>query len=265
MEKEKILTLIDACKKYKQSELYFNGFGLKKLPPEIYDLKHLKELHLRNNNLSKLQNELSNLKNLEYLDLSLNSIAKFPSVILNLKNLKNLDLSVNPLRTIPSTLFKLPNLQILNIERCNLLSPPPEVIHKGLYATKEYYRQVETEGKENLYEAKLLILGEAGAGKTTLAKKIQNPNYNLDHDEKSTEGIDVVEWRFNIDAEKNFKLNIWDFGGQEIYHSTHQFFLTKRSLYIIVADTRREDSDFYYWLNIVKLLSERSPVIIVKK
>ncbi|WP_416233391.1 hypothetical protein [Anabaena sp. UHCC 0399] len=27
-------------------------------------------------------------------------------------------------------------------------------------------------------------------------------------------------------------------GGQEIYHETHQFFLTKRSLYAVVADNR---------------------------
>nr|MDJ0704823.1 COR domain-containing protein [Leptolyngbyaceae cyanobacterium MO_188.B28] len=58
--------------------------------------------------------------------------------------------------------------------------------------------------------------------------------------------------------------NIWDFGGQEIYHATHQFFLTKRSLYILVADSRKEDTDFFYWLNVVDLLSETSPILIVK-
>jgi len=29
-------------------------------------------------------------------------------------------------------------------------------------------------------------------------------------------------------------VNIWDFGGQEIYHATHQFFLTHRSLYLLL-------------------------------
>ncbi len=59
-------------------------------------------------------------------------------------------------------------------------------------------------------------------------------------------------------------MNIWDFGGQEIYHATHQFFLTKRSLYTLVIDTRKEDTDFYYWLNIVELLSDNSPLLIIK-
>ena len=63
---------------------------------------------------------------------------------------------------------------------------------------------------------------------------------------------------------QNFRVNLWDFGGQEIYHATHQFFLTKRSLYTIVADSRKEDTDFNYWLNIVELLGGDSPVLIIK-
>nr|WP_225894080.1 hypothetical protein [Atlanticothrix silvestris] len=63
---------------------------------------------------------------------------------------------------------------------------------------------------------------------------------------------------------EDFRVNIWDFGGQEIYHQTHQFFLSKRSLYALVADTRKENTDFYWWLNVVELLSDNSPVIIIK-
>ena len=59
-------------------------------------------------------------------------------------------------------------------------------------------------------------------------------------------------------------MGFWGFGGQEIYHTTHQFFLTKRSLYILVADSRKEDTDFFYWLNVVELLSDTSPILIVK-
>src|SRR6185295_17117591 len=51
---------------------------------------------------------------------------------------------------------------------------------------------------------------------------------------------------------------------QEIYHANHQFFLTKRSLYVLVADTRKEDTNFFYWLNAVELLSDNSPVLIIK-
>ena len=126
----------------------------------------------------------------------------------------------------------------------------------------EYINNLEDK-TDYLYEAKLIIIGEGGAGKTTLAKKIENPDYQLRNDEKSTEGIDVIQWQFSLDNDRDFKVNIWDFGGQEIYYATHQFFLTKRSLYILVADTSKEDTDFYYWLNAVELLSDNSPLIII--
>jgi GTPase SAR1 family protein len=143
------------------------------------------------------------------------------------------------------------------------VKPPIEVAIQGPKAIREYFRQLGT-GEDYLYEAKLLILGEGGAGKTTLARKIKNPNYQLVMDEKSTEGIDVIRWNFPVGNGNFFQVNIWDFGGQEIYHTTHQFFLTKRSLYILVADTRKEDTDFYYWLHVVELLSDNSPLLIIK-
>ena len=77
-----------------------------------------------------------------------------------------------------------------------------------------------------VHEAKLLILGEVGAGKTSLANKLINANYTL-REEKSTHGINVLKFLpFPVEGDRQFKVNIWDFGGQEIYHATHKFFLT---------------------------------------
>jgi small GTP-binding protein len=147
-----------------------------------------------------------------------------------------------------------------------LVSPPLEVAAKGIGAIREYFRQLGQEGIDHLYEAKLLILGEGGAGKTTLAQKILYPSYAL-KEEESTQGVDVLKWSFRlegVEGDRQFHVNIWDFGGQEIYHATHQFFLTRRSLYALVADTRKDDTDFYYWLNVAELLSDNSPLLIVK-
>lgn len=65
--------------------------------------------------------------------------------------------------------------------------------------------------------------------------------------------------------EKDVKINIWDFGGQEILYSTHQFFLTKRSIYIFVWEPRAdsEEESFEYWLNTISRLSNNSPIIVV--
>ncbi|WP_228057979.1 COR domain-containing protein [Nostoc sp. LEGE 12447] len=154
-------------------------------------------------------------------------------------------------------------LKTLDINGNPLENPPIEIAAKGIDAIRDYFRQLEAEGTDYLYEAKLLIIGEGGVGKTTLANKIEDQNYQL-REEDSTKGIEVVKWRFPMDNGRKFQVNIWDFGGQEIYHATHQFFLTKRSLYVLVADTRKEDTDFYYWLNVVELLSDNSPLLIIK-
>ncbi|MGB3590121.1 MAG: COR domain-containing protein [Nonlabens sp.] len=65
--------------------------------------------------------------------------------------------------------------------------------------------------------------------------------------------------------EKEIKLNLWDFGGQEYLYGTHQFFLTQRSIYILMWDSRpdNEADSFSYWLSIIKRLSNSSPVFVV--
>ncbi len=191
-----------------------------------------------------------------------NQLTTLPESITKLSNLTELDLSENQLTTLPESITKLSNLTELDLSYNPLENPPIEIAEKGIEAIRNYFEQLKKDS-DYLYEAKLLIVGEAGAGKTTLAKKIQNPDYEL-QEEDSTEGIDVITWFFPYDNQHNFRMNIWDFGGQEIYHATHQFFLTKRSLYVLVIDNRKEDDNLYYWLNLVELLSDNSPLLIIK-
>jgi len=239
------------------------GFNqLSSLPGEIGQLTNLQSLTIHRNQLSFLPGEIGQLTNLQSLYLSDNQLSSLPGEIGRLTNLQSLYLNNNQLSSLPVEIGQLTNLRQLKLSK-NLLEPlPPEIESKGLKAILNFYgQQQET---DRLYEAKLLIVGEGGAGKTTLAKKIQDQKYTLQQDENTTEGIDIIQWKFLIENDREFQVNIWDFGGQEIYHATHQFFLTKRSLYALVADTRKEDTDFYYWLNVVELLSGNSPLLIVK-
>ncbi|HLO84221.1 MAG TPA: COR domain-containing protein [Nostocaceae cyanobacterium] len=265
--------------------LDIRGNQLSNIPSEIGQLSHLVYLNIRMNKLSNLPAEIGQLSRLIHLDISYNQLSNLPSEIGQLANLTELDISNNKLKSLPveigqisklksliisgNKILKLPpELGNIRLSRLNyggnpLIDLPPEIRKKGFRAIINFYKQQQEQETDKIYEAKLLIIGEGGAGKTTLSKKIQNENYQL-QDEESTEGIDVIQWKFKIDHEKEFQVNIWDFGGQEIYHATHQFFLTKRSLYILVADSRKEDTDFYYWLNVVELLSDNSPLLIVK-
>ncbi|MEH2273771.1 MAG: COR domain-containing protein [Nostoc sp.] len=251
-------------------DLSFNQ--LSSLPPEIVQLTNLQTLDLRSNQLSSLPPEFGQLTNLQTLDLRSNQLSSLPPEIVQLTNLQSLYLSSNQLSSLPKEIRELANLKKLDLRR-NPLPIPPEIL--GTKDLSEdpgdvnkilnfYFRVQDPAETEPFYEAKLLIIGEGEAGKTSLAKKIKDENYKLQANEKSTEGIEVIRWHFTLPNGKDFRVNIWDFGGQEIYHQTHQFFLSKRSLYALVADTRKENTGFYWWLKVVELLSDKSPVFIIK-
>ncbi|MEH2360237.1 COR domain-containing protein [Nostoc sp.] len=243
--------------------LNLKGNQLTTLPEAVNRLEHLTTLDLKGNQFTTLPEVITELQQLTILNLNDNQLTKLPEAIASLRQLIILNLSGNQLTTLPQAIAHLQQLTILDLSDNPIEQPPPEVVEKGIKAIKDYLRQLETEGTDYLYEAKLLIVGEGGAGKTTLAKKIEDQNYQL-QEEDSTKGIEVIQWRFSMQNGREFRVNIWDFGGQEIYHATHQFFLTKRSLYVLVADTRKQDTDFYYWLNVVELLSDNSPLLIIK-
>ena len=255
---------ISWLKTLQELELDLSENQLTTLPESITNFSNLTGLYLRFNELTELPDSIGNLRNLKGLYLNSNQLINLPNYVGHLNKLTALDLRHNQLTNLPESISNLSKSTWLYLSYNPLEKPPIEIANKGIEAIKEYFRQLREEGTDYIYEAKLIIVGEGGAGKTTLAKKIEDCNYQLDNNEKSTEGIDITKWSFPFDNEREFKVNIWDFGGQEIYHATHQFFLTKRSLYALVADTRKEDTDFYYWLNIVELLSDNSPLVIVK-
>ena len=113
-----------------------------------------------------------------------------------------------------------------------------------------------------LHEAKVLLVGQGSVGKTSLKKQLIHNQF--DQNESKTDGLEVEYWPIEIDENK-IRLNVWDFGGQEIYHATHQFFLTKRSLYLLVCNCRtsEEENRLEYWLKLIETFGDQSPVIIV--
>jgi internalin A len=255
------------------------GAGLKDIPDWLGELVQLKSLQLSLNALTILPESLANLIELENIGLGHTDFKAIPDVLFRMKSLKYINLgrwkNAGYIKQIPADILQLPVLERLDVDEQPIEIPPAEIVNQGVEAIKNYWRQQQETGIDYLCEAKLIILGEAGAGKTSLAKKIKNQDYQLQPDEISTEGIDVIRWSFPAAVRvkrdgreelhnTSFKVSIWDFGGQEIYHATHQFFLTRRSLYALVTDDRKEDTDFNYWMQVVELLSDRSPMLIVQ-
>ncbi|MCP4105249.1 MAG: GTP-binding protein [Desulfobacteraceae bacterium] len=108
----------------------------------------------------------------------------------------------------------------------------------------------------------MLLVGQGSVGKTSLIKQLTEGKF--DPHENITEGINIEKWQLPVD-DQEIRLNVWDFGGQEIMHATHQFFLTKRSLYLLILDSRlnEEDNRLEYWIKIIQSFGGDSPIIIV--
>lgn len=238
------------------------------IPREIVKLKNLETLNLRKNKIEFVSPKISWLPNLERLILQKNKIKRLPNNLNRLERLRILDLRDNQITHIPIELGNL-NLQVLDVFENPVENIPVEIIEQGTDAILNYLLSKDkSEYIDYLYEAKLVIVGRGGRGKTSLVRKLTIPNYCLEKEIKSTEGIDIQQWDIDIKLEKSnsFRFNLWDFGGQEKYDATHQFFLTERSLYFFLTDARQEDNylDFDYWLNVIRLRSKGSPVIVIQ-
>ena len=209
-------------------------------------------LNLAGHQLTHLPEWIGELRYLAYLDISHNQIHRLPEWIAQLENLR--ELTVKYQWKEDTNVLENPSLAVLDIDENGRVN---------ITAMRRWFQDAAAQGVEKIHEAKLLIIGEGGAGKTTLARKLMDPDAALPTQDESTAGIDVWEWHLP-ETDGDFRLNLWDFGGQEIFHATHQFFFSDSAVYALVADTRRGDTDFYWWLNVVEKFGKGSPVFILK-
>jgi len=145
-------------------------------------------------------------------------------------------------------------------------SPPIEIIKQGKAAIKAWFAA----NKKKLNEIKVLLVGDAEAGKTSICKRLKDNTF--DKHEKQTDGIKIEKLVFGdlpTFSEQTqlhgLSAYLWDFGGQEIMTSTHRFFLTNRSVYILVLEARNDKStetQIRKWLENITTQGGNSPVII---
>ena len=243
-------------------------------------LSQLTTLYLSYNEIRDLSS-LEKLSQLTSLDLENNQLSDLSSLE-KLSQLTSLDLSSNKIESIKPLLGLIKKGIPIRLNRKYtdteiaigdnpLKHPPINIIEQGNQAILTYFQDLENQGAAKLNEAKLIIVGEPDAGKSTLMEKLLDPDYQLTEDLGSTLGIDVREgWQFPRpdNTAMMFSTNIWDFGGQHIQYMTHQFFLTPGSLYVLVsANDRKEATNFPYWFKIIHLLGEEanlySPVLVL--
>ena len=232
--------------------------GLTALPTELFQLTNLTELNLFGNYLNKLPPEIVRLTNLTELNLYKNQLSSLPLELFQLKNLTTLWLHNNQLTTLPPEIVQLTNLKVLDLRDNPLISPPYELAVQGIEAIREYFASIE-EGFQEAAEVKIILVGEGASGKTSLVKQLHGERF--DRHEPTTHGIRIKQWKLTCSC-REICCNIWDFGGQEIMHATHQFFLSRRSLYVLVLDGRRDERP-EHWLKYIESFGGKSPVLVV--
>lgn len=240
---------------------------IKSIPAYIAELSELKVLDLLANELTSIKN-IDNLTKLAVLEIQGNNI-KDIAPLKKLKHLKYMNLDGNPITDLEPLLdlnmhftsnsqYKTYNNEISIIGCNDIKNPPIDIVKQGDEAIRRYFKRIREEGSDNIYEAKLIFVGEGGSGKTSLQRRLLDEKAELPKNEERTRGIEVVDFEF----EPGKIAHIWDFGGQVVYYPVHRFFITENSVFVLLASTRNTAHNFDYWLPTIYQFGGESPVII---
>lgn len=256
---------------------------IKSIPNDLMVLSELSELRLSNNQIACLPNNFGDLNGLVWCYLDFNFLDVIPSSFCDINLLDKLVLSGNKLNSLPDDFGRLIHLVELYLDSNKLKSLPVTMSSminidrlslsdnnfsidldelKGMDARNiiNMIINIDKEQTAPLNELKIIFVGDERVGKTSVINRMIGGDYDVNCE--STEGVDIKSG-FEIGK---YKANIWDFAGQEITHQTHQFFLSKRSLYFLTIDSQIEDDSYsiYNWLSTIKSYGgDESPIIVI--
>jgi len=239
--------------------LYLRGNGLSTLPEWMSGFTQLQNLYLSNNGLSTLPEWMARFTQLQSLDLSDNQLSKVPEWITEFPRLQSLRLSNNKGLTEIDSISILP-LTYLSLHNC-LKLPAYTTILNSTSDPDTLLTALYSQNTASLNEVRIVLVGEGMVGKTTMRNwMVHGKSEKTDQTDK----IDIVEWDLYLDDRK-IKARVWDFGGQRIYQSTHQFFLSDRSIYLLVLASRMpyESNCVDKWLRTIRIYGPESPIVVV--
>lgn len=150
------------------------------------------------------------------------------------------------------------------VKDCPLQNPPVEIAKQGNDAILRYWEEAARSGTQKVNEARLLLVGQGQAGKTTLKEKLRDRRAAMPDPDATTKTIHIERLPRKDSEGADFVLQVWDFGGQNIQKYAHQFFMSDSVVYALLSNTREQNPNFQYWLNIIEMLGKDSPFFIVQ-
>ncbi|MBL7728852.1 MAG: leucine-rich repeat domain-containing protein, partial [Dinghuibacter sp.] len=217
---------------------------------------NLQLLYINSNQITEIKG-LDQLNNLQQIDISGNQIEQLAPLLPLLKR------EENRLAIVAKDSWETENGEI-NVAGNPLTEPRMEVVKQGNDFVIRYLEKLQTEGKENVFEAKLVLTGSGESGKTSLSLRLNNKECPLPKKDERTREVEVSDYQFKTREGNDFTAHIWDFGGQQIIHNFHRLFMNDSALYILLTETSRENDDFDYWLQTIQLFGGNSPILFVQ-
>ena len=101
-----------------------DGWGLKSIPEEIFELTNLKSLSLEFNELTEVPDEISNLVSLKYLYLDYNLLEVLPESVGRLSSLKGLSIIHNNISYLPESIRNLKRLRHIYVRGTKIIQAP---------------------------------------------------------------------------------------------------------------------------------------------
>lgn len=288
----------------KLTQLRISDNQFVQLPACIKNLPKLFDLSISNNDFIELPDWLGTLQHLAFLDLTKTGLKSVPEWIRMLTRLRYLAIGKNPFKTLPEWLSEISSLSIIWLEKVQLTAIPasflkldipfftnvPQITSniKGIFLldselsiqpislfdqsrdTSSNYQESRkliqdyfTAPKTPIREAKVIFLGDGKTGKTYTIKRMLNGCKKGEYQTKETHGILIEDLRTTKDG-KDYKVRVWDFGGQDIMHEMHRCFLTDRTCYVVMVDTRTDGQTgrARYWLRTVNSVAPSAPVLL---
>ena len=255
--------------------------GLTELPG-LGNLNRLTELYLNGCESLDALPGLDNLKQLSVLSLyDCKGFRLLPEEISGLENLRRLDLSYMSLRTLPDWLPEIAeefsrdlvrwergkSKGVVRLYRTTVedMKDDMSIFRQPYEVVAEFFRKRSRGEVGLLNEIKVVFLGDGEAGKShTIARLMSDGGEPEDYTDQSTPGIVIKHKEYTRNG-RTFRVNYWDFGGQEIMHSMHRIFLTGRTMYVVLLNARDDTQGerAKYWLHNIKSFAPDAPVLLV--